>query len=97
MSLTLDQVRHVAELARLQMSEQEMQHMLGHLAEMIDVFDNLRQVDTEGLEPTSHSAPLHNVWREDRAEPSGLAANILECAISTRGGLFIVPAILEEE
>lgn len=96
MSLTIEQVRHVAKLARLQMSEDEMAHMLHHLAEMIEVFDRLRQVDTEGITPTSHSVPVFNVWREDSVDHEDCREDILRSSISSRDGLFLVPAILEE-
>jgi aspartyl-tRNA(Asn)/glutamyl-tRNA(Gln) amidotransferase subunit C len=97
MGLSIEQVRHVAKLARLRMGEEEMRRLLPHLAEMVEVFDRLHQVDTEGLEPTSHSVPVSNVWREDRIAGTESGPRILGASASSRGGLFIVPGILEEE
>ena len=97
MALTIEQVRHVARLARLQMSEDEMQRMIHHLQEMVDVFDGLNRLDTEGLEPTSHSVPVHNVWRDDVAAPFPSSSAILEGSAQSRDALFIVPAILEDD
>ncbi|MEP0767482.1 MAG: Asp-tRNA(Asn)/Glu-tRNA(Gln) amidotransferase subunit GatC [Fimbriimonadia bacterium] len=97
MALSIEQVRHIAKLARLQMTEEEMEAMLPHLQEMVDRFGRLSQVDTEGLEPTSHSAPLENVWREDEPSPQGEPSAILKGAAEARNGLFLVPAILTQD
>lgn len=97
MALRIEQVRHIAKLARLQMTDDEMEAMLPHLQEMVDLFGRLRQVDTEGLEPTSHSVPLENAWREDEADPQGEPRAILQCAAEARDGLFLVPAILTQD
>ena len=97
MALTIEQVRHVAKLARLQMSDEEMEAMLPHLKEMVELFGRLRQVDTEGLEPTSHAVPLENVWREDEPAPHSDSSDILQAAAEARNGLFMVPAILAQD
>jgi aspartyl-tRNA(Asn)/glutamyl-tRNA(Gln) amidotransferase subunit C len=63
---------------------------------MVDVFDRLRQVNVDGLEPTSHSVPVHNVWREDRVVDQQCGPELLQASIQARDGLFIVPAILDD-
>ncbi|GMV37285.1 MAG: aspartyl/glutamyl-tRNA(Asn/Gln) amidotransferase subunit C [Fimbriimonadales bacterium] len=97
MALSIEQVRHIAKLARLQMTEEEMEAMLPHLQEMVDLFGRLSQVDTEGLEPTSHSVPVENVWREDEPAPPSDPVPILQAAAEARDGLFLVPAILTQD
>jgi aspartyl-tRNA(Asn)/glutamyl-tRNA(Gln) amidotransferase subunit C len=87
--LTLEQIAHVARLARLAMSEEEMRQMEKHL-------NNLMELDTTGVEPTAHSFPVYNVFREDVVQPSLPHEDVLANAPEQRDGCFIVPIIVEE-
>ena len=70
MSLSRDQVEHIATLARVGVSEEEIERFGEQLSVILEYFERLRAVDTEGVPPTAHTLPLHNVWREDENAPS---------------------------
>ncbi len=90
-------VERVAALARLELGEGEAQEMVRHLEAVLDYVETLRNVDTEGVEATSHVIPLETPFRADRAdvriEPEGAVAN----APSRDGFAFVVPKVLEED
>lgn len=94
--LTLQQIAHVARLARLSLSEQEMLQMERHLNNLMAQFERLQELDTTGVEPTAHSFPVYNVFREDVVKPSLPAQEVLQNAPEQRDGCFIVPIIVEE-
>jgi aspartyl-tRNA(Asn)/glutamyl-tRNA(Gln) amidotransferase subunit C len=95
MSLTADQVRWVAHLARLELSEAELQTMTRHLSAIVDYVNQLQQVNTEGVEPLAHALDIHNVFREDEPAPSLLVDAALANAPERRGDFYSVPAVLD--
>ncbi len=70
MPLTADEVRWVAHLARLDLSAAELETMTRQLGAIVGYVDQLRQVDTEGVEPLAHALAVHNVFRDDEPAPS---------------------------
>ncbi len=70
MALTREQVRHIAELARLELSAEELSRMTEQLSAILDHAARLQELDTEALPPTASVAPLENVMREDAIAPS---------------------------
>jgi aspartyl-tRNA(Asn)/glutamyl-tRNA(Gln) amidotransferase subunit C len=94
--LTLEQIAHVARLARLAMSEDEMRQMEKHINNLMAQFERLQELDTTGVEPTAHSFPVYNVMREDEVRPSLSQDEILANAPDQRDGCFLVPIIVEE-
>ena len=70
-----DQVLHVARLARLRLSDEEVERMTGELSKILDHIEKMYELDLDGVEPTSHVVELENVLREDvpRAEPAARA------------------------
>lgn len=96
MHLTIEEVRHVAELAKLRLSEQELALYAGQLSAILEYAERLQQVETSCVAPTPYVLPLANVWAEDLPEPSlpnGLAtANAPDC----EDGFFRVRAVFEE-
>jgi aspartyl-tRNA(Asn)/glutamyl-tRNA(Gln) amidotransferase subunit C len=96
LSLTPEQVRHIARLARLGIEEGEVDRFAGQLSEILDYFERLRQVDTEGVPSTAHTLPLHNVFREDEPAPSLEVAETLANAPQREGDLLKVRAVLDE-
>ncbi len=96
MSITLDEVKHVARLARLQLDEVEIATLQGELNALLGHFADLRDVDTRGIEPTSHAVAVHNVWADDVARPGLPREAALRNAPASRAGLFVVPMIIEE-
>lgn len=96
MSITLDEVKHVARLARLQLDEGEIMTLQGELNALLGHFADLRDVDTRGIEPTSHAVAVHNVWADDVSRPGLAREAALRNAPASRAGLFVVPMIIEE-
>lgn len=97
MGLTLDDIRHVARLARLSLTEDELKSFESDLNNILRYVEQLREVDTEGVEPTSHAVRLENVMREDRVEPSLPVDEALANAPDRSDDYFRVPRILETE
>ena len=95
MRLTTEEVRHLATLARVGMSDEELERMRDEMSHILDSFDVLTQVDTEGVEPVSHAIDLDSVMREDEATESFPRADVLANAPSTEGDLIRVKAVLE--
>jgi aspartyl-tRNA(Asn)/glutamyl-tRNA(Gln) amidotransferase subunit C len=95
MAITREEVRHVAMLFRMSLSEEEITRLQQQLSQIIDYFQVLQQVDTEGVPPTSHTLALENVMRDDEPRPSYPAEDILANAPLSEGGFFRVRAVLE--
>ena len=94
--LTRADVEKVALLARLRLSEQELDTMTGQLAQIVGYVDQLAEVDTEGVEPMAHAIETANVFAEDRVEPSLPREQALANAPSHNGRGYLVPAVLGE-
>ena len=94
--ITLDEVEHVARLARLELSADEKARMRGQLDVILGYVDKLRQVDVDGVAPMTHVLPLVNVMRDDEVRPSYPAEAMLANAPDAEGDAFRVPKILEE-
>jgi aspartyl-tRNA(Asn)/glutamyl-tRNA(Gln) amidotransferase subunit C len=95
MAITREEVQHVAMLFRMSLSEEEIARLQQQLSQIIDYFQVLQQVDTEGVPPTSHTLALQNVMRDDEPRPSCPAEDILANAPLSEGGFFRVRAVLE--
>ena len=89
------QVQHVAQLARLRLSPEELKRFSTHLSRILVYINQLNEVDTESVEPMSHPLDLQNVFREDEARPSLPRDEALANAPVKRDGFFIVPPVLE--
>jgi aspartyl-tRNA(Asn)/glutamyl-tRNA(Gln) amidotransferase subunit C len=89
-------VEHVARLARLALSNAELERMREQLNGILGYIDTLRALDTAGVEPTSHAVPLVNVMREDDNRPSLPQAQALGNAPDRSGEFFRVPRIIED-
>ena len=95
MKISLDQVRYVAELARLDLDPGEEERLTGQLNAILEYMGQLAEVDTAGVEPTSHVLPLTNVLRDDVAHECLSNAAALANAPAAEQGHFAVPKILE--
>lgn len=95
MSITIKEVEHVANLARLELSADEKEQFAGQLNAILKYAEKLNQLDTDGIEPTSHVLPLSNVMREDTVKPSWPIEKVLRNAPEEEDGHFKVPAVLE--
>lgn len=89
-------VSHIAKLAQLPLSDEEKKRFEKQLEETITYVENLNEVDTKGVEPTSQVTGLENVTREDVARPSLTQEEALLNTKSKHNGLFKVNAIFEE-
>ena len=94
--ISREDVQHVARLARLELSEAELERMRVELNNILAYMDKLRSLDTRGVEPTSHAVPLRNVMREDEPRPSLPRDEMLANAPDRAGDFFRVPRIIEE-
>lgn len=95
MSISIRDVEHVAELARLELTEEEKTAYAEQLNEILQYVEKLNELDTDSVEPTSHVLPLTNVMREDEVRPSPPIEAVLRNAPEEEDGQFKVPAILE--
>jgi len=90
------QVKKVAKLARLDLSEAEVEEFAGQLSTIIGYVERMNKLNTEGIEPLAHCLPISNVFREDIVKESLGTGKTLENAPQRDGAFFKVPKILEE-
>ncbi|MCA1948563.1 MAG: Asp-tRNA(Asn)/Glu-tRNA(Gln) amidotransferase subunit GatC [Armatimonadetes bacterium] len=96
MSISLEEVRHVAKLARLELSEQEMVALQSELNALLGLFSEIESLDFDAIEGQSHAVSLQNVWADDiPEEPLDRTAALQNSALA-RAGLFVVPTIIED-
>ncbi len=95
MTLSEAEVRAVAHLARLQLSDAELAVMARQLSAILDYVQQLQQVNTDGVEPLAHPLPVENVFRADEPAPSLPVDEALANAPARRGDYYAVPAVLE--
>jgi aspartyl-tRNA(Asn)/glutamyl-tRNA(Gln) amidotransferase subunit C len=95
MKLNRNQVEHIADLARLSLSEEELSLYQEQLSAILEHFERLQALDTEAIPPTATVLPLRSVMREDEPRPSSARDEILENAPAAQDGCFEVPAVLE--
>lgn len=95
--ITKAEVEHVARLARLDLDEDAKERMRSQLDSILTYIDQLRELDTEGVPPTSHAIPMVNVMREDEVRPSSPLEAMLANAPERDGDLFRIPKIIEGE
>ncbi len=95
MRLTVEEVRHIALLARVAMTDEEVEKMRDELSNILDHFQVLQQVDTEGVEPTGHSVDLESVMRDDEATASTPKEDVLANVPRREGDFVRVRAVLE--
>lgn len=94
--LSYDEVKHIAHLARLPLTQEEGEKFRKQLSEIIDLVGKLTEVDTKNVEPTSQVTGLENILREDRILPSFSQEEALSNAKRSHKGYFVVDAIFEE-
>ena len=96
MEISKEQVEHVAKLARLEVSEDEKAMFARQLSAILTYMDQLKEVDTAGVEPTATVLPTDNVFREDVVRPSLSHEQALANAPDQVEGFIRVPKILED-
>ena len=95
MSVSRDDVRHVAQLARLDFSEDEEAQMADELSQILDYVDKLDELDTSGVPPMSHVLDVTNVFRPDAVEQRIDRAQALELAPEADDEYVRVPKVIE--
>ena len=95
MKLTIDEVRHVADLARLGLSDDELEAMATQLSTILAYIDKLEQIDTSAISPTAQVGDLKDVMRDDEVGPCLTPVEALANAPSRDGDFFRVSAIQE--
>ena len=96
MTITRDEVAHLARLARLALDEAELDHLSGQLDVILNAVARVREVAAADIPPTSHAVPLTNVFRPDALRPSLAREEVLAVAPAAEEGRFRVPRILDE-
>jgi aspartyl-tRNA(Asn)/glutamyl-tRNA(Gln) amidotransferase subunit C len=94
--ITREDVAHVADLARLTLSEQELDRFTDQLAAVLDHARDVEALDTAGVPPTAHPLPLRNVLRDDEVRPSLDRDEVLAAAPAVEDRRFKVPPVLGE-
>ncbi|MBN1886455.1 MAG: Asp-tRNA(Asn)/Glu-tRNA(Gln) amidotransferase subunit GatC [Thermoflexales bacterium] len=95
MPLTRQEVEHIAELAKLALTEEEKALYQEQLSAILDYADQLKQVDTAAIPPTASVLPLRNVMRADEAQPSLPRQDVLANAANAQADCFTVQAVLD--
>jgi aspartyl-tRNA(Asn)/glutamyl-tRNA(Gln) amidotransferase subunit C len=95
MAISEEQIRHVADLARLSLEDREVDEMTRQLAQILAYVETLQQVDTDGVEPMSHVHAITATPRDDRPQPTLAAEAALAGAPDRKGDLFRVPKIID--
>ncbi len=93
MKITHDEIRHIAELARIDIPEERFGKLAEDMGSIVDMVAQLQQVDLEGIEPTLTEA--HNVFRDDVVEPSLDRELALKNAPRKQAGCILVPKVIE--
>ena len=95
MSLSLEEVKRIAHLARIEISEAEAVQTQGQLNDIFRLIESMRAVDTEGIEPMSHAQDLMLRLREDAVTESDQHRLFQSVAPQVEGGLYLVPKVIE--
>ena len=95
MKVSVRDVEYVAQLSRLELSEDEKETFVKNLNDILEHVDKLRELDTEDIEPMAHVLPIKNVFRADEVYPSMKREDILKNAPDQENGCFRVPKIVD--
>jgi len=95
MAITREEVQHVANLARLEFSEVELERFTQELSQILDYMEKLSELDTSEVEPTYHALKLVNCFREDEVRPSYPPEEILANAPEKEKSAFVVPRVIK--
>jgi len=95
MSVSREDVRYIAALARMDVPEDKLDGFAKNLADIVHYVEQLQKLDVEGVKPTSHAVPVGNVLRPDVVKPSLTHSQALSVAIEAKDGCFKVPLVIE--
>ena len=94
MSVSLEDVRHLAELSQIRLSKAELTSLAGDIDRIVGYIDQLDELDTAGVEPTFQLTGLENVWRTDEIKPQLERRELLRLAPDREDGQVKVPKVL---
>ena len=95
MPITPDEIRHVATLARLELNNDELNHLSHDLDRIVAYVEQLAEIDTTGIEPVANIAGLENITRVDEIGPMLDRSDVLRCAPQSNDCAFLVPKAVE--
>jgi aspartyl-tRNA(Asn)/glutamyl-tRNA(Gln) amidotransferase subunit C len=95
MTLTLEEVKYIANLARLELTEDELSRYRGQLSAILEYFQQLENLDTKNVPPTANIADLQTSLRTDQSQPSLVLDDLLRNAPESDDRLFRVPPVFE--
>ena len=96
MKISKDEVKETAELARLEFSDEELEKFTGQLGGILEHIEDLNELDTDNIEPTSHVLELSTPLREDKVRQLITVEEALANAPETNDGFFVVPKVIED-
>ncbi len=94
MSVSLEDVRHLAELSQIRLSKAELTSLAGDIDRIVGYIDQLDELDTAGVEPTFQLTGLENVWRTDEVKPQLERRELLQLVPDSEDGQVKVPKVL---
>lgn len=97
MSITRDEVAHLARLSRLALTDAELEHFAGQLDQIIAAVARVQEVAADQIPPMTHAVPVVNVYRDDVPAPQLTPEQALACAPASEQARFRVPRILAED
>ena len=92
--ITIEELEHVARLARLSFSKEELSAFTGQLNDILGYVAKLEELDTNGVSPTTHALQVTNVFRQDEVKPSLSVDEAVANAPEEENGAFVVPRII---
>lgn len=95
MSLSREEVLHIAQLARIGLTDADVEKFQSQLSHILEQFATLRRINTDGVPPTAFALPLENVMRDDVVQPSDDVETVLANAPAREGNYFRVRRVLE--
>ena len=89
-------IDYVANLARIELSDEEKTTYQRQLGDVLKYFEKLQELEVDGVEPTAHAFPRHNVWDQDESKQGFSASEALKNAPQSRQDQVVVPKVIEE-
>ena len=90
-------LKHIARLSRLHLSDTELKYFEAQVSQILSFIEKMKEVNVEGVPPTSHPLSLSNVFREDAPQPPLAIEEFLKTAPKAKGRFFEVPKVIEEK
>ena len=95
MSVSKEDVKHIAKLSKLNLTEKELEKYTNELSSIVDFANELSNINVDGVKPTAHILDIKNVFRKDEVQPSYDREEILKNAPSKDAGCVTVPKVVE--